>query len=115
MAKLAQEHPNLNLIIAHQGGGKEPDTIRTAHYNKEIPNLYIDLCGSQHNTLSFSDIADLVGADRMIFGTDAVDLDPRFDFGRLALRDLDDEDNKQIFAGNYLRLLENSQLGKIKL
>lgn len=115
MAKLAQEHPNLNLIIAHQGGGKEPDTVRTASYIKEIPNLYIDLCGSQHNTLSFSDIADLVGADRMIFGTDAVDLDPRFDFGRLALCDLDDEDKKQIFAGNYLRLLQNSQLGKIKL
>jgi len=115
MAKLAQDHPNLNLLIAHQGGGKADDTLRTVPYMKDIPNIYMELCGSLHNTLSFSDIAQLVGTDRMIFGTDAVDLDPRFDFGRLALSDLSDEDKKKIFAGNYLRLLEHSQLGKIKL
>lgn len=115
MAKLAQDHPNLNLLIAHQGGGKADDTLRTAPYMKDIPNIYMELCGSLHNTLSFSDIADLVGADRMIFGTDAVDLDPRFDFGRLALSDLSDTDKKKIFAENYLRLLEHSQLGKIRL
>ena len=68
-----------------------------------------------HNTLSFSDIAGLVGVDRMIFGTDAIDLDPRFDFGRLAISDLPDDAKKMIFAENYLRLLEHSQLGKIQL
>lgn len=115
MAKLAEEHPGLSLLIAHQGGGKVDDTLRTAPYIKEIPNLYMELCGSLHNSLSFSDIADLVGVDKMIFGTDAIDLDPRFDFGRLALCDLPDEAKKKIFAENYLRLLEPSQLGKITL
>ena len=115
MAKLAETHPGLNLIMAHQGGGKEPDTRRAAPYLRQIPNLYMDFCGSLHNTLSFTDMAELAGVDKMIFGTDAIDLDPRFDFGRLAICDLSDEEKKRIFAGNYLRLLEHSQLGKIQL
>lgn len=115
MAKLAEERPGLTLLIAHQGGGKEADTIRTAPFIKQLPNLYMELCGSLHNSLSFSDIADLVGEDKMVFGTDAIDLDPRFDFGRLALSDLSDGAKKKIFAENYLRILERSQLGKIHL
>ena len=53
--------------------------------------------------------------DNLIFGTDAIDLDARFDFGRVAFSTLSDEDKRKIFAGNYLRLLEHSQLGKIIL
>lgn len=115
MAKMAEERPNMTMLIAHQGGGKDADTLRTAPYIRQIPNLYMELCGSLYNPLSFSDIAQLVGEDKMIFGTDAIDLDPRFDFGRLAISDLSDEAKKKIFAGNFLHILERSQLGKIKL
>lgn len=115
MAKLAETHPELTLLMAHQGGGKEADTLRAAPFVRQIPNLYMELCGSLYNCLSFSDIADLVGTDKMIFGTDAIDLDPRFDFGRLAFSDLPDEAKERIFAGNFLHILEKSQLGKINL
>ena len=113
--QLAQTHPNLKLLIAHQGGGKEADTLRTAPFVRQMENVYMELCGSLYNTLSFADIVELVGEDKLIFGTDAIDLDPRFDFGRLAFSPISDSAKRKIFAQNYLRLLEDSQLGKITL
>ena len=114
-AQLAENRPNLKLLIAHQGGGHPEQTEEAAKYVREMPNVYMELCGSLYNTLSFADILKLVGEDKMIFGTDAIDLDPRFDFGRVAFADISETAKKKIFAENYLKLLENSELGKIKL
>lgn len=115
VAALAEHRPGLSLLIAHQGGGSRELTERAAPFVRDMPNVRMELCGSLFNTMSFADIADLVGVDNLIFGTDAIDLDARFDFGRVAFSTLSDEDKRKIFAGNYLQLLEHSQLGKITL
>jgi hypothetical protein len=39
----------------------------------------------------------------------------RFDFGRLAFSNLSDTAKKKIFAENFLRILETSQMGKIHI
>lgn len=115
MVEMAEKRPNLSLLLAHQGGGTQAMTEAAAPFVRDIPNLYMELCGSLGNTLSFEDIRLLVGEDNMIFGTDAVNLDPRFDFGRLAFSTMPDSAKKKIFAENFLKLLEKSQLGKIIL
>lgn len=112
---LTDNRPNMKLLVAHQGGGTEEMTRRCAEMMKDIPNVYMELCGSIINSLGVEEIAQLVGTDRMIFGTDAIDLDPRFDFGKVAFSPLSDEDKKKVFAENYLKILETSQMGKIKL
>lgn len=114
-ASIAESRPGLNLLLAHQGGGTREWTEAAAAYVRNIPNLYMELCGSLYNELNFDDIRMLVGEDKMIFGTDAVNLDPRFDFGRLAFSTLPDSAKKKIFAENFLKVLEKSQLGKIVL
>ena len=115
MAKLAQEHPNLNLIIAHQGGGSAEHTRACTPIITDHANAYMELCGSLENRLGVEDIVDLVGAEKVIFGTDAIDLDPKFELGKVAFSPLDDRIKKMIFAENYLSLLEGSQMGKISL
>lgn len=115
MADMAEKRPNLSLLLAHQGGGTRRWTEEAAIFVKDIPNVYMELCGSLGNLLSFEDIRLLVGEDNMIFGTDAVNLDPRFDFGRLAFSTMSDDAKKKVFAGNFLKLLEKSQLGRIEL
>ena len=70
---MAETHPRLNILCAHQGGGSRELTFRT----------------------------------------DVINLDARFDFGRVAFSPLSDEAKEKIFAGNYLRLLEKSQMGSI--
>ena len=115
MIAFAEKRPNLNLLLAHQGGGYAERTDAAAPFVRDMPNVYMELCGSLYNTYSFEDIRQMVGEDKMIFGTDAIDLDVRFEFGRLAFSTMPDSAKKKIFAGNYLKLLEKSQLGKIVL
>lgn len=115
MVDIADKRPGLSLLLAHQGGGREEHTRRAAAFIRQMPNLYMELCGSLYNTLGFDDILTLVGEDKLIYGTDGINLDPRFDFGRLAFAKMPDCAKRKIFAENYLRLTEKSQLGKIAL
>jgi len=115
MVAMAEKRPDMTLLMAHQGGGSKLRTHQAALFVRDMPNVYMELCGSLYNPLSFADIAELVGEDKMIFGTDAINLDVRFDFGRLAFSSLSDDAKKKIFAENFLHILEKSQMGKITL
>ena len=105
----------MKLIIAHQGGGFAKYTRRTAPVIRDYENAYLEICGSLDNALTMEAMVDLVGQDKVIFGTDAINLDPKYEIGKVALSPLSDEIKKKIFAENYLRLLENSQMGRIRL
>lgn len=110
-----QTRHNMKLIIAHQGGGSAEHTRACAPIITNNANAYMELCGSLDNRLGVEDIVDLVGAEKVIFGTDAIDLDPKYELGKVAFSPLDDRIKKMIFAENYLSLLEGSQMGKITL
>ena len=103
----------MKLIIAHQGGGCTDSTRFCAPIIREYENAYLELSGSLFNQLTVGQIVELVGSDKVIFGTDAINLDPKYEFGKVAFSDLDDRIKKKIFAENYLHLLENSQMGRI--
>lgn len=106
---------NMKLIIAHQGGGFAEETRECAPIVRDHQNAYMELCGSFDNALTVEEIAELVGIEKVIFGTDVIDLDPKYELGKVAFSPLDDQAKKKIFAENYLSLLEQSQMGKIKL
>ena len=56
---------------------------------------------------------DMVGEDKVIFGTDAINLDPKYELGKVAFSTLSDDTKKKIFATNYLQVIKYSQMGKI--
>lgn len=105
---------NIKLILAHQGGGYRYETLLCAPIIRNHENAYMELCGSLDNSLGVEQIVDLVGENKVIFGTDAINLDPKYELGRVALSPLNDEIKKKIFAENYLALLEDSHMGKIR-
>lgn len=106
---------NMQLIIAHQGGGFAKYTRRTAPLIRDHENAWMEICGSLDNQLDMESMVELVGEDKLIFGTDAINLDPKYEIGKVALSTLSDTVKKKIFAENYLRLLKNSQMGRIHL
>ncbi|MBO5069283.1 MAG: amidohydrolase [Roseburia sp.] len=114
-AKALETRHNLKLVVAHQGGGYAENTRSFAPMIREYENAYMELCGSMDNRLPVEMIVDLVGEDKVIYGTDAISLDPKYEFGRVAFSPLKDQVKEKIFAGNFLRLLETSQMGKINL
>ena len=105
---------DMKLLIAHQGGGFAADTRACAPIIRSHENAYMELCGSLDNQLPVEAIVELVGADKLIFGTDAINLDPKYEIGKVAFSTLPDSVKQKLFAQNYLALLSDSQMGKIK-
>jgi predicted TIM-barrel fold metal-dependent hydrolase len=113
--RAAKQRPGLKLMMAHQGGGSRETTDAYVKLMKQYPNLYMEICGSLYNQYSMEEIVEKAGEDRVIFGTDLINLDPRFDLGRVIFSTLSDAVKKKVLAENYLKLLEGSKLGKIVL
>lgn len=110
---LAKSRPRVKLLSAHQGGGSANLSIKLMEIMKCLPNLYMEICGSLINTLSVEDIVELAGEDRVIYGSDMINLDVRYDFGRVVFSTLPDIAKKKVLSGNFLSLLETSEMGKI--
>lgn len=106
---------NMKLLIAHQGGGFAQDTRACTPIIRDHENAYMEICGSLDNALPVEAIVDMVGGDKVIFGTDAINLDPKYELGKVVFSTLEEQVKQQILAQNYLWLLEHSQMGKIKL
>ena len=104
----------LSLILAHQAGGSAVGTRNTRHLFAEHENIYMELCGSLYNQYAVEELVAMTGEERVIFGTDAVDLDPKYELGRVAFARMEDRVKQMVFAGNYLRLLEKSSMGEIR-
>lgn len=103
----------MKLMIAHQGGGFAADTRDCAHIINDYENAYMEICGSLDNQLPLEEMVALTAPDKVIFGTDAINLDPKYEVGKVAFSPLSDTVKKQIFAENYLRLVDGSEMGKI--
>jgi predicted TIM-barrel fold metal-dependent hydrolase len=111
--EIAEKHPRLKLLCAHQGGGSADCSVQLAKIMKRQPNLYMEVCGSLINTMAMEDLVGLTGEDRIIYGSDLINLDPRYDFGRVVFSPLDDHIKMKFLSQNYLSLLQNSQMGRI--
>lgn len=113
--RAVKSRPGLKLMMAHQGGGSREMTDAYVKLMKQYPNLYMEICGSLYNQYSMEEIVGLAGEDRVIFGTDLINLDPRFDLGRVIFSTLSDSVKKKVLAENYLKLMEGSAMGRIRL
>lgn len=111
--ELAANHPRMKLLCAHQGGGTADLSSKLIDIMKNRSNLYMEICGSLSNTLSIEDMVRLAGEDRVIFGSDMINLDPRYDFGRVIFSPLTDIVKKKLLSENFLSLLKTSQMGQI--
>jgi predicted TIM-barrel fold metal-dependent hydrolase len=109
----ASQHSNIKVLCAHQGGGESNLTYQLTEIMKNQPNIYMEISGSLRNTLAIEDMVSLVGEDRVIYGSDLINLDPRYDFGRVVFSPLQDRIKEKILSGNFLSLLLTSQMGKI--
>jgi len=110
-----QKRPGLKLLIAHLGGGSAEYTDQIAEVMRDYPNIKMELCGSMSNTYSVEDVVSIIGEDRLVYGSDLINIEPKYDFGRVAFSPIDDAVKRKIFADNYLAMMDGSQMGKILL
>jgi hypothetical protein len=104
--KLAKQYDSVTFILGHSGGVPKAiyEAIKVA---SECNNVYLDLTGSFH----YEGIVELmvreVGADRVLFGTDAPFLDSRPAVGRVGYAEISEEDKAKILGLNMKKILDS--------
>jgi predicted TIM-barrel fold metal-dependent hydrolase len=102
---VAARHPSVELLMGHAGllpsGFPAAAEVAVQH-----PNVTLELCGSRTTARHLAWLVETVGADRMVFGSDALFLDLRVGLGRVQLAPISAADRDQLLFGTMTRLLE---------
>lgn len=99
--QVAAAFPRMPLIVAHLGGGEER---ATALLNGRRPNLFVDTCLSISLHRELERIVRKVGAEKVLFGTDAGYLSVGAQLGKVVFADLPEGDKRAILGGNAKRI-----------
>lgn len=67
-ANIGKRYPQARFIMAHIGGGG--DWQGSLKPIKDVPNVFIDMSGSVYDTPIIEESVRILGADRILFGTD---------------------------------------------
>lgn len=99
MASFADRYPDMKLIIAHLSSMEHVAAIEDARHG----NIYTDTSGGASNLNNVLEYAvGRVGSDKILFGTDAYACS--FQFGRVALGRISDEDKENILFKNAMAM-----------
>lgn len=107
--QLAGEYDKVTFILGHSGGKPKAmyEAIKVANQHK---NIYLDLTGSYHYEGIIELMVKEVGADRVLFGTDAPFLDARPAVGRVGYANISDEEKIKIMGENMRDILKSLPL-----
>jgi uncharacterized protein len=100
VASVIQKYPRLNLILAHIA--LLPDNLGS--YLKANPNLFADTCGSTLPYRRLEQLVHEVGAEKILFGTDATYLAVGSQVAKVAFANISEEEKRLVFGGNARRL-----------
>jgi predicted TIM-barrel fold metal-dependent hydrolase len=109
VADVAARHPNLHCLIPHSGGSYAY-ARRVAELVKRHPNVYAELTLTPVTNGVIEWLVGEVGADRVLFGTDAPMRDPRPQLGWVLYTRLPEADKRLILGENFRRVLRAGRL-----
>ncbi|WP_116948946.1 amidohydrolase family protein [Jiangella endophytica] len=101
---VAARHPELTLIVGHSGATVD-GFRRTIEVGLRHPSVFAEICGSWMTGRWLRRLVSELGADRVLHGTDACLIDPRYGVGRVLGAGLDPADLALVLGGNARRLL----------
>ena len=98
--------PDLPIVCAHWGGGL-PFYSLMPEVREAMENVYFDTAASPflYRPEIYSQVSQLVGADRILFGSDYPLMPPSRLLGEIDSVDLPEEARNMILSGNARRLL----------
>ncbi|MDQ1328663.1 MAG: Amidohydro-rel protein [Candidatus Poribacteria bacterium] len=104
--KLSESVPDLNIVLAHPGDGKQVFLDRLEKIAKH-PNLYLDTSGSGIDRYQIlRKVIDVAGRRKLLFGTDYPINNPSVYVHGVLLEPLSEEEYAAIFRDNFLRLTQ---------
>lgn len=106
LAVLARRHPDIPMICGHTGGTWEWGIRVVRPYS----NLYVDLAGSDPTSGMVEMAVRELGADRVLYGSDAGGRSFASQIAKVTGARLSDQDKRKILGGNLRRLLRPAVL-----
>jgi uncharacterized protein len=104
--RLISRHPSLRLVCAHWGGGL-PFYALMPEVRRALQNVYFDTAASPflYSSRVYQQVVELVGADKVLFGTDYPLMSQRRALDEVNTLDIPAETKEMILGGNAVRLL----------
>jgi hypothetical protein len=105
--ELILSFPNLPVILGHWGGGL-PFYELMPEVAKVMSNVYYDTAASPflYSKKIYTVVSEIVGVEKIFFGTDFPLISPRRYFKELEESGLSRQDQKKILGLNFSRLIE---------
>lgn len=99
-------YPDLTIVCAHWGGGL-PFYALMPEVKRAMKNVYFDTAASPllYSPQVYEQVIQLVGSDRILFGSDYPLLEQERSLREVALLDLPEETKNQILGSNAQKLL----------
>ncbi|HEY0448221.1 amidohydrolase family protein [Actinophytocola sp.] len=105
LADAARAVPDAAIVLAHTGGyGHTEDAIAVA---ERLPNVYLDTSAMPYPG-ALAAAVRRVGAERVLFASDAPGCPATLELAKIRLAGLTDEELKLVLGGNAMRLLEKA-------
>ena len=100
VAELARRHPGLRIQMAHLGGAGRRGVADIAPYK----NIVVDTSGGDPVLGEVDHAVAILGADRVLFGSDAPLRDPATALAKVHGSELSEQDRRLVLHDNALRI-----------
>lgn len=106
LERLAAGYPDVTFIVAHVAGTYDPALAESYAILMEArPNVFLDTVLSRVYYRDIEQWVAVVGASRLVFGSDVPFNDNAHQIGRITHADLSEEDKQMILGGTMARIL----------
>jgi len=106
LLNLADRFPEATIIMAHMGGGGSVANIfATIHDSRRRENVYHDTTTSLVESGTVEEAVRVLGAERVLFGTDYPVLDPYTQLAKIKSAQITEEAKSLVLGGNMMRLI----------
>lgn len=100
---VAKKYKNLKIIMGHSAPGELDESIRVVN---TYGNVYLDLCDIHRHSGIVDKMVENVGADKVLYGTDAPWYDFSYGIGSVLFSRISDDDKYKILFENANKLAQ---------
>ncbi|WP_308798587.1 amidohydrolase family protein [Agromyces silvae] len=108
VAETSARYDDLTVLMGHAGLWAHAFD-RAISLANEHPGLHLEICGSRLTTRWLERMVHRAGAEKVVFGTDAVFLDPRIGLGKVMGARLTEPERTLVLGGNARRILRRDE------